>query len=88
MPFVGLEGIKKKKIDGKFVRTPAAAIRALKENRVASLAGDHGAVTVWRDDAGKLRGDFSRWLITQDSILAKSKAELRRWLDRVAPQCE
>lgn len=88
MPFVGLEGIRKKEVGGKFVGTPAAAIRALKDNRVASLAGDRGAVTVWRDDAGNLRGDFSRWRITQDSILAKSKAELRRWLDRVAPQCE
>lgn len=88
MLFVGLEGIRKKKIDGKFVASPAAAIRALTDNRVASLAGDRGAVTVWRDDAGNLRGDFSRWQITQDSILAKSKAELRRWIDRVAPQCK
>lgn len=87
MAFVDLDGIAEAEVQGVFVRSPSAAIRALREHRVASLSGDRGAVTVWRDDAGKLHGDFSRWRITQDSIVARSKAELRRWLDRVAPQC-
>jgi len=88
MPFVDLTGVAAKELEGAFVKSAAGAVRGLAKTRVASLAGDRGAVTVWRDDAGKLRGEHSVFLVTRDSIVAKSMAELRRWLDRTVPLCK
>lgn len=79
--FKPLPGVRGGKLRGPFaVKSPNAFLRELETYRVVSDAGDHGSVTVWRDDSGAFRCEFCRWCATVESKIFTSKASVRRWL--------
>lgn len=87
--FTGLAGVRQKKIAGVLVnRTISAFMTAIKKHRVASAAGDMGAITLWRDDRGQLRGAFCRYLSVLSEEQFTSQAAARRWLSSWLPECE
>ncbi len=91
MPYVGLDGVRGGKINprGKhFARSISGVMTILRKGRVCSSAGDNGAVTVWRDDAGFYRCDFSRWGRTINCQTVASKAAVRRWLADWMPKMD
>lgn len=88
--FVNLAGVEGGVIEGdqgRFVGTVSQAMKALREVRLCSAAGDHGAVTVWRDDAGLFRCDFSRHRNTVATALWSKKVEVQAWLREWLPKC-
>lgn len=84
--FTGLPGVRKKMIEGVYSRTPGGFIAALEKHRVVSAAGDDGAVTVYRDDKGRLRGMFCRYMSILASETFPTKAACRRWLAEFLPK--
>lgn len=91
MPYVGLDGVRGGKLNprGKHMaRTAAGLMAILKKGRICSAAGDNGSVTVWRDDKGQYRCEFSRWLSCVDSQVFTTKAAVLRWLVEWMPKME
>lgn len=79
--FQPLAGVRGGKLRGPFsVKSVSAFMRQLRDFRIVSDAGDHGSVTVWRDDAGKYHCHFCRWRADIDAQIFSSKAEVKRWL--------
>lgn len=83
--FQGMPGVRRP-IRGPLVRTPNAMLSALKDNRLASAAGDYGAVTAYYDDKRQLRACFQRRFQTIADGVFPSKAALRRWLVEWMPK--
>ncbi len=71
---------------GPFVRSPTAAFRCISEYQVCLTSGDHGAICVWRDDAGQLRANFEYYQTTLAGDIFKSKTQLRQWLKEWWPK--
>jgi hypothetical protein len=78
--FSGLNGIRRGRAKGVMVNSVTGFMSALRKHRVATDAGDHGAITVWRDDAGNYQGAFTRWHSTIDHKGFPTKTALRKWL--------
>lgn len=72
--------------EGPFVRSVTGAMKAIREHRVCSCAGDHGAVTLWRDDDGVLRAQFSRYLSTKVEAQFETKKAASDWLKTWLPR--
>lgn len=89
--YTGLTGIKGGvlKPRGKhFARTVNGFMSILRKGRVCSAAGDRGACTVWRDDKGLFRCDFSRWRVSVNESTSTTKAGVRRWLKEWLPKMD
>ncbi len=83
---IGLPGVKGGKIaDVSFAKSVSGAMKVLRTHRAVTGAGDHGAWTVWRDDDGKYRCDFSRHRVTVNEIVADTKRAVRGWLTAWVP---
>lgn len=84
---INLPGVNGGKIENvRFARSPSGAMAVLKTDRAVTGAGDNGAWTVWRDDEGNYRCEFSRYCATVNGLTCKAKAEVRRWLGEWIPQ--
>lgn len=66
-------------IEADGVSSFAAVLRALRAGHAATTAGDDGAINIWRDDNGKLRGEVMRFMITQDSQTFNNQALIAPW---------
>jgi uncharacterized protein YllA (UPF0747 family) len=66
--------------DCEIVSTVTAAFNVLRQGTAASASGDNGAINLWYDDDGDLRGERMRFLITEDSQTFSTKKEARTWL--------
>lgn len=87
--YVGLAGVAcGTSLFGPSVETVEEAFDALKSHRVASNDGDHGAVTVWVDDAGAYRCAFTRNCFPIDTAEMRSEDELKAWLEEWMPLCD
>lgn len=62
------------------------AMRLVRAGKVASTAGDCGAVDAYRDRAGNYRGHLCKWGIVTAEIKAESISELRDFLVRQLPE--
>jgi len=52
----------------------------IKSGLAATSAADHGAINVWRDDAGKYRCHRMVFLAVKDSHEFDTLAQVRAWL--------
>jgi hypothetical protein len=89
--YTGLPGVRGGTIKprGKHIaRTVAGVMAILQKGRIASAAGDDGAVTVWRDDEGSWRCEFSRWRSPVDNQTFDTKAAVQRWLVEWMPKLQ
>lgn len=64
----------------------SGAMRDLRAQRAATGAGDHGAWTVWLDDAGKYRCEFSRHQVPVNEATYLTLTGVRGWLQAWLPQ--
>ena len=76
-----------KKIGCRFFTTPTEAIRIItgKGRRGACAANDNGSISVWRDNAGKLRAARTVYRSTRSEAQPTSLKALRAWLKRELP---
>lgn len=65
--------------DCEIVRSIAGAFKALRRGVAASAAGDNGAINLWYDDDGDLRGERFCFMITQDSQTFQNQKEAGTW---------
>jgi hypothetical protein len=86
---VGLPGVKGGKITNvRYAETVSGAMRILRTDRATTGAGDHGAWTVWKDDDGQFRCDFSRWGMTIAEAKFDKKKDVEAWLREWMPKVE
>jgi len=78
--FVGLSGVKRGRLRGVMAESVTGFMKALTSFRICTAAGDHGAATVYRDDAGNWRCCFHVWREPREEQCFKTKAEVREWL--------
>lgn len=78
--YVDLDGIKGGRAEGPMVRSVSGFATALRSHRVASAAGDSGAVTVWIDDDGFIHCDHSAYQRTVEKRIFNRKAHAMKWL--------
>lgn len=84
---VGLPGVRAKAMRNVPIATSVSgAMRALRSSRAVMGAGIHGGWTVWTDDAGALRCDFSRNCVTVNRTTLTRKTEVRAWLHKWLPR--
>ena len=84
---VGLPGVAGGRIkDVQWASSVSGAMRVLLTERAVTGAGDHGAWTVWKDDAGLYRADFSRHHITLSEKTFVSRAGVKDWLREWLPK--
>ena len=62
------------------VRSATGFIDKLKSYRAVISAGDNGSCTVWKDDEGKYRCEFTRYMVTKDAQTFTSLRGVRGWL--------
>lgn len=78
--FHSLPGVKGGRLKGPFARTVSDFRHAMVVHRAISSAGDHGAVMVWQDDAGRWNARFMRYQATIDDASFNTKAGVLPWL--------
>jgi hypothetical protein len=78
----GLPGTDGSERECDLVRTVTAAFRSLRRGRPAAFAADNGAINVWRDDAGTLRGERYFYTAVRESKKFSSLKKLAVWLKR------
>lgn len=84
---VGLPGVRAKAIRNVPVASSVSgAMRALRSSRAVMGAGTHGGWTVWTDDVGALRCDFSRNYVTVNRTTLTRKKEVQAWLREWLPK--
>jgi len=84
---VGRPGVAGGRIkDVQWASSVSDAMRVLLTERAVTGAGDHGAWTVWKDDAGLYRADFSRHHITLSEKTFVSRAGVKDWLREWLPK--
>ncbi|WP_257811945.1 hypothetical protein [Burkholderia glumae] len=71
--------------DVSFCRSPAHAIRLLRDHRAVTDAGDHGAISVYRADDGRWNCLFSKLRIDIHHSVFDTKKEVRTWLNKWYP---
>jgi hypothetical protein len=84
--FAGLPGVKGGKLRGPMASSATGFMRALRQHRAVSAAGDHGSVMVWRDDAGKIRCSFMRHFRSIETLELSTKIDVRGWLIKWLPR--
>ena len=82
----GLPGVAADEIEAPTVRSIAGFAAALRKGRAAISAGDRGSCTVWRDDGGGYRCDFSRYMVSHDSRRFTSFKAVKVWLREWMPK--
>lgn len=75
-----LDGVKRRPVKAVPFLVRSHALKALTRYRAVTTAGDIGALTVWRDDSGQLRGERYRNMGTRDAQIFRSKRAMAVWL--------
>lgn len=75
--FSGMPGVRARRIKGPLVNSISGFMAALGKHRLCSAAGDHGSVTVYRDDDGNYRCWFQRFHSTVDGQIFDTKTRVR-----------
>lgn len=78
--YINLDGVKGGKLEGPMVASVSGFMTALRSHRVASAAGDSGAITVWIDDQGLIHCDRSAFQVTQEKQVFNRKSHVQKWL--------
>lgn len=83
---IGLEGCKGE-LDTRVVRSASAARRAFADGLPSvTAAGPHGALSLWRDDAGTWRGNASQYGRDVEVQQFYSREAALRWFGAALPQ--
>lgn len=83
----GLPGIKKRIIDAYCINNTSDIEPTLQLGYACTSAGDNGAINIWKDDAGIIRGELMRYCVTVEKRVFASYEEAEKcvsdWLKRI-----
>lgn len=82
----GLPGVKETLETNGYQDSVTGFLNALKSQRAATGAGDHGSVTVWIDDDGQFRCAFTRFCSIVNTQIFEHKKQIKAWLTEWLPQ--
>lgn len=82
---IGLEGVKGK-IETECASSVSKMIQIFRNYGAATAAGDDGAICIWRDDRGILRGDLQRYMITMDKQEFATIKAMHEWVRTTWPK--
>jgi hypothetical protein len=60
----GLPGVKRCKVDAYSINNTSDIESTIELGYACTSAGDNGAINVWKDDAGIIRGELMRYCVT------------------------
>lgn len=84
---VGLSGVKNRDIDSYWINDTSDIKPTLELGCACTAAGNNGAFNVWKDDAGIIRGELSRYGFTVEKKIFSDYSEMEScvsdWLKRI-----
>jgi hypothetical protein len=88
----GAPGCMRKRMCERFL-SYSGAVKIIRRGHVALAADDNGSISIWRrNDTGKLRAGFYRYLFTVDerdfATFKEMRDWLRNWYPKMAAQSE
>ena len=85
----GLPGVKRDKIYAYWFKDINDIEATLELGYACTSAGNNGAINVWKDDTGMIRGELMRHLVVVEKRTFVSYAEVEKcvsdWLERINP---
>lgn len=85
----GLPGVKRDKIDAYWFKDINDIEATLELGYACTSSGNNGAINVWKDDTGMIRGELMRHLVVVEKRTFVSYAEVEKcvsdWLERINP---
>lgn len=73
-----------------FFRSVTKALAIIRRGLAATAAGGAGAINVWRDDSGQLRGElFVRQSLVESAVfgtVVSARRFIAQWLLKINPQ--
>lgn len=85
--YIGLEGVRRGKLRGSaFESSITGMMRGLRSDRVCSIDGTRGTLTVWRDDAGRIRCVLAMAGRIVSSEIKSSQRQVRAWAKSHEPR--
>ena len=85
----GLPGVKRRKVDAFSIYYSSDIEATIELGYACTAAGDNGAINVWKDDAGIIRGELMRYCVNVEKRTFTSNAEVVKcvsdWLERINP---
>jgi len=89
-PFCQLDGlpeVKRRKVDAYWINDTIDIEPTLELGYACTSSGNNGAINVWKDDTGMIRGELMRHLVVVEKRTFVSYEEVekcvRDWLDRI-----
>ena len=83
----GLPGVKRRKVDAYWINDTIDIEPTLELGYACTSSGNNGAINVWKDDTGMIRGELMRHLVVVEKRTFVSYEEVekcvRDWLDRI-----
>lgn len=83
----GLPGVKRNEIDAYYINHTSDIEPVLEQGYACTAAGSSGAINVWKDDAGIIRGELMRRCISVEKRIFADYAEAEKyvgyWLERI-----
>lgn len=83
----GLPGVKRRIIDAYRINNTSDIEPILELGYACVSAGDNGAINVWKDDAGMIRGELTRYCVTVEKRIFASYTDaeicVSDWLERI-----
>lgn len=83
----GLPGVKKCKVDAYWINDTSDIEPTLELGCTCTFAGDNGAINVWKDDAGIIRGELTRYRVTIEKRTFAGYTEAEKcvadWIERI-----
>ena len=84
-----LSVVKRRKVDAYSINNTSDIESTIELGYACTSAGDNGAINVWKDDAGIIRGELMRYCVTVEKRTFTSYAEVEKcvsdWLERINP---
>ena len=81
--------VKRRKVDAYSINNTSDIESTIELGYACTSAGDNGAINVWKDDAGIIRGELMRYCVTVEKRTFTSYAEVEKcvsdWLERINP---
>lgn len=83
----GLPGVKRRMVDAYHITNTSDIEPTLELGYACTSAGDNGAINVWKDDAGIIRGELMRHCVTVEKRIFASYTDAENcvsdWLERI-----
>jgi transcription termination factor Rho len=77
---VRLEGVKAKETPAVYEKIVSKMIDHINSGVAVTLSGNNGALNIWKDDDGYLRGESMKYCITTDKQIFSTPEQMNKWV--------